>query len=114
MDIENEKRKYPRVEVNWPVIIYYEDEEIDGETNNISAEGLSVRTEKPLPLKKVLSISLNPPEHQVIGLKGEVVWSDMYGIDGNSKTDVYGLGVCLLEISEEDKMLIKEMISHYL
>ena len=114
MDSVNEKRKYPRVEVNWPVTIYYKDEEMEGETKNISAEGLLVRTENPLPLKKIISISLNPPEHQAIGVKGEVVWSDLYGINGESKTDVYGLGVCLVEISEGDKKLIKEMINNYL
>ena len=114
MNIKEEKRKYPRVEVKWPVTIYFENEEIEGESKNICAEGLSICTEKPLPLKKILSISLNPPEHQAIGLKGEVVWSDLYGIDGTSKTDVYGLGVCLVEISEDDKKLIKDMINNYL
>lgn len=112
--MKEEKRKYPRVEVNWPVVIYFGDEEIEGESKNISSKGLFVCTEKPLPLKKILSVSLKPPEHQAIGLKGEVIWSDLYGIDGTSKTDVYGLGVCLVEIPEEDKKLIKEMISNYL
>ena len=114
MDIEKEKRNYPRIEISWPVTIYFDDETIEGETKNISVEGIFIQTEKPLPFKKQFSISINPPEHQAIGLKGEVVWSDLYGIDGASNTDVYGLGICLVELSEEDKKLIKAMISNYL
>ena len=114
MNTEKEKRNYPRVEVNWPVTIYFDDEKIEGETRNISVEGIFIHTEKPLPFKKSFSISVNPPEHQALGLKGEVVWSDLYGIEGAGESDVYGLGVCLVELSEEDKSLIKDMLSNYL
>ncbi|MGD9158969.1 MAG: PilZ domain-containing protein, partial [Desulfobacteraceae bacterium] len=114
LDIEKEKRKYPRVQVNWPVTIYFDDEKIEGETRNISVDGIFLQTEKPLPFKKNFSISVNPPEHQAIGLKGEAVWSDLYGIEGTGEANVYGLGVCLVELSEEDKQLIKAMINNYL
>ena len=114
MDFKKEKRKYPRVEVTWPVTIYYEDEKIDGETKNISAEGVSLQCEKPLPVNRAFSILINPPDHQAIDLKGEVIWSELYGIDGAHKTDVYGLGVCLVELSEEDKQLLKAMLSNYI
>ena len=112
--MENEKRKYPRVEVNWPVTIYCENEEIEGESRNISAEGIFISTEKPLPLNKPLSISVRPPDHQAIGLKGEVVRSDIYGIGHDGETDIYGLGVCLVELSEDDKKVIKSILSKYL
>ena len=114
MNIKEDKRNYPRVEINWPVTIYYEDEEIEGETRNISSEGLFISCEKALPLKKILNISLNPPEHQALGLRGEVIWSDLYGIDGSNKMDVYGIGICLVEVTEGNKKLIKEMINNYL
>ena len=109
-----EKRKYPRVEINWPVTIYVDDEIIEGETNNISAEGVSVRSETPLPVNKVFSILIRPPDHQAIDLKGQVVWSDMYGVTGAEETEVYGLGICLVELSEEDKKAIKAMLSNSL
>ncbi len=112
--MENEKRKFPRVEVNWPLTIYFEDGEIEGETMNISAEGLFIHTENPLPLKKNFRISINPPDHQAIGLNGEVIRSDLYGIDGSGESDVYGLGICLVDLSEEDKRIIRDMLSNYL
>ncbi len=114
MDKEIELRKEPRIEVSWPVAIFWENEKMEGESRNISAEGLFIRCAKPLPLNRVFDISLNPPEHQALGLKGKVIWSDMYGIEGGEKPDVYGLGVCLVELSEADKKNIKEMISSYL
>lgn len=109
-----DKRKHPRVEVNWPITIYFEDEKIEGESRNISAEGLFICSERPLPLKKILRISINPPDHQAIGLSGEIVWSDMYGIDGGGKLDVYGIGICLVELSDEDKNIIKTVLNNYL
>jgi len=114
LENEAEKRKTPRVEVNWPVTIYFEDEIIEGETRNISAEGLFIYSESPLPLNINFSILINPPEHQAIDLKGEVVWSDLYGVEGEGKLDVYAAGICLVEFSEEDKKLIKAMINNYL
>lgn len=114
MEGKKEKRHNPRVEVRWPVTIYIEGEEIEGESRNISSEGFSICCEKPLPLKKIFSISINPPEHQAIGIKGEVVWSEIYGINGTGKESVYGIGICLVEISEDDKNIIKTMINNYL
>lgn len=114
MEIEKEKRKSPRVEINWPATVFYDDEKIEGETKNISAEGVSLQCEKPLPVNKVLSILINPPDHQAIGLKGEVAWADMYGIEGAGKGVVYGLGACLVELSEDDKSILREMLSKYL
>jgi hypothetical protein len=114
LDFENEKRKYPRVEVNWPVTIYFDNKTIEGVTTNISVEGVSLQCDKPLPVNKDFSILISPPEHQAIDLKGRVVWSDLYGIDGAHKIDVYGIGACLVKLSEEDKQTVREMLNNYL
>jgi hypothetical protein len=114
MDRKTELRNHPRVDVSWPLTIFFENEKLDGVSRNISVEGLFIRCEKPLPLNRVFDISINPPDHQAMGLKGKIIWSDMYGIEGREKTDVFGLGICLVELSEEDKRQIKEMISNYL
>ena len=114
MDKEIELRKHPRIDVSWPVTVFWENDKMEGESRNISSEGLFIHCSKPLPLNKVFDISLNPPEHQALGLKGKVIWSDMYGIEGGTKPDVYGLGVCLVDLSEEDKRQIKKILSNYL
>ncbi len=84
---------------------------MDGEIKNISSEGLQICCESPLPLEKVFRISINPPEYQSIGMTGKVVWSNMYGMKGEK--DVYGMGVCLVKISKEGKIQIKEILSKY-
>jgi len=111
---DSNRRQYERIDICWPVTIYYDDEEIAGETENISAEGLYVCSEKPLPLNKVFSISIDPPEHQVFGAKGKVIWSDLYGIGGDENKDVYGIGICLVKISEEDKRDLEDVLMNYL
>lgn len=102
MTIENERRHRERLEVSWPITIYYEDEEIDGEAKNISSEGIYVYCEKPLPINRILSVSIFPPEQQTLSAKGKVIWSDLYGIDGDESKDTYGIGICLVEMEEED------------
>ena len=114
MDKGIELRKQPRMEVSWPITIFCENEKMNGELRNISTEGLFIRCTKPLPLNKVFDISIFPPDQQTLCLKGKIIWSDMYGIEGGEKPDIYGLGVCLAELSEEDKEKIKEMIRSYL
>jgi len=49
-----------------------------------------------------------PPGRPAIGLTGKVVWSDVYGMD---KDSVFGMGVCLVEMNESDRLLLEEAVS---
>ena len=111
MAIEKERRQLPRVDINWPITIYTDNDKIEGETKNITSEGLYVCCENPLPLNKVFRMSVNPPEHQSFGLTGKVVWSDLYGIEGNE--NVYGMGICLVEISDNEQIQLHNILSNY-
>jgi hypothetical protein len=109
--IEKERRQLPRVEVNWPITIYTDINKMEGETQNISSEGLYICCDNPLPLNKIFRMSISPPEHQSIGVTGKVVWSDMYGIEG--KEDFYGIGICLVKISSAEQKQLHNIISNY-
>jgi hypothetical protein len=111
---ENDRRLHERMEICWPVTIYCDDEEIEGESKNMSADGLYVCSVKPLPFNKSFKISINPPNHQAMGLEGKVIWSDLYGIDDNENKDVCCIGICLLEMSNEDRKQLKEVLMDYL
>ena len=102
MTMENERRHCERVDVSWPITIYYDDEEVDGESKNMSAEGLYVYCESPLPVNKVLSVSIYPPDRDALVAKGKVIWSDLYGIDDDDSKDAYAIGICLVEMEKED------------
>lgn len=95
-----EKRNNPRVEVRWPVKVLTDAGQIEGETVNISLDGMSIYCDDPLPFNEVLSISIEPLNQSVITLSGKVVWSDSYGMDEGKSI---AIGVSFLEITDEDR-----------
>ena len=112
MDKDGERRHVPRIEANWPVTVFMDGEEIEGESRNISSEGMLICCDKPLPLNNALRISIRPPGHQAIGVTGKIIWSDFYGIDKDK--NIFGVGISLVEISEDDHAPLEEMISYYI
>jgi len=42
-------------------------------------------------------------------LTGKVVWADMYGLD--EEENAFGMGVCLVEIAEEDQKFLLNAVS---
>jgi hypothetical protein len=103
-----DRRRKRRNEVRWRVTIETVQGTIEGETRNVSLEGLLVCCEEPLRLQESYRIAILPPGHSAIGVTGKVVWSDVYGMD---KDSVFGMGVCLVEVSEKDRLLLEEAVS---
>ena len=108
-DNTEERRKHPRLEVDWPITVFTDGDTVEGEALNISLEGISICCEEPLPLKKILRITIAPHDHPIIQISGEVVWSDLYGMDDDKTT--IGMGLCFVEISDEDRLAIKKLVS---
>jgi hypothetical protein len=103
-----DRRTLPRNEVRWRVSIETVQGTIEGETRNVSLEGLLVCCDEPLRLQESYRIAILPPNCPAIGVTGKVVWSDVYGMDRDS---VFGMGVCLVEVSEKDRRLLEEAVS---
>lgn len=112
MENSSEKRRHPRIKVEWPVIVSKGDDFIEGETKNIAFDGIAICCEEPLPLDEIVSISIEPDEQQSIVVSGKVVWSDVYGLDDQNIT--YGVGVCFVKISDEDRSRFLDLISDLL
>ncbi len=108
MDDFIDKREHPRSEVRWPISVSMEGSTIDGETMDISVSGISIYCDDPLPLNQTFQISIMPPDQPAIEVAGRVVWSDCYGIDEET---TFGMGVCLVEISDEDRDRFNELVS---
>ncbi|MDY6974097.1 MAG: PilZ domain-containing protein [Thermodesulfobacteriota bacterium] len=102
-----DRRKKSRRDIRWPVAVSTDGGIIEGEAQNISSEGIFITCEEPLHLHEVFSISILPPNHEVIGVSGKLIWSDFYGINGEGKNVC--MGVCLLEISDEDRMFLENI-----
>lgn len=104
-----DRRMHYRMEVKWPVTIIMKNGTVEGETTNISAQGVSIFCEEPLIMNDIYTLHIRPPDYDAIEVSGKVVWSDMYGIDGENKT--VGIGVCIVEISNKDHGYFKDIIS---
>jgi len=104
-----ERRKYHRINVTWPISIVFDEEVIDGETINITVDGVLIRCEEPLKLNEVFRIFITPPNHQGIEVNGKVIWSDHYAIDEQDAT--FGMGICFVKISDVDRHFLKDLVS---
>lgn len=109
MPDKTERRQYPRYEVRWPVTVFADDDKTTGETIDIAIDGISVCCEKPLRIKQVYRILILPPDSQIIEVAGKAIWSNLYGVDDNDAT--VGMGICFIEISDNDRELLNDMIS---
>lgn len=107
-----ESREHPRIEARWPITIITDQSTIEGETRNISVDGISFFCEKPIRLNKIYRMSISPPNHQIIELTGKVIWSDLYGVD--DEDTAVALGVCFIKISNDDRHFIDEVVSAHL
>jgi hypothetical protein len=107
-----ERRKEPRIDVRWPVAVMSDQGTIKGETRDISSEGVAIFCDEPLRLDASYHIAVTPPEHAALDITGRVIWSDLYGMeDGNTAV---GMGICFVELSGEDRGLLKQIVSAHL
>ena len=109
MNSGSDKRKHPRVNARWPVTVFTDQGEIDGETINISLEGIAICCDEPLHLNRIFRISIITLDDHIIQVFGKVVWSDVYGMD-DQETEI-GMGVCFVEVSDKDRHIINDVIS---
>jgi hypothetical protein len=68
-----EKRRLPRIVVNWPVEVFLDDRIIEGTVKNITLKGLFVCFEEPLTLKEKLRLSVFTSSDKVINIVGKTV-----------------------------------------
>ncbi|MFC1829174.1 PilZ domain-containing protein [Thermodesulfobacteriota bacterium] len=111
MSTGSEKRKYPRFDARWPITVFTDRDEIEGETINISLEGIAICCEKPLHLNKIFRMSMVSTDDQIIQIAGKIVWSDLYGMD--DEETAIGMGICFVEVSDKDRHIINQVISSY-
>ncbi len=104
-----ERRKRQRTQVKWPVNVFTDHGTIEGETRDISVDGVFVSCEEPLSLNKNYRMGIIPPNHEIIDVTGKVVWSNLYGIDKNNTT--FGMGICFVEIPNNDGNFLDSVVS---
>jgi hypothetical protein len=104
---KQEKRITPRAQVRWPVTLLTPEENIEGEIENISAEGAFVSCRDFPPLEDDFVMVIKPPDHKTINLNGKIVWSTvLQSSEGNSQ---FGLGVQFTRMATDDSQFLHSM-----
>jgi hypothetical protein len=103
------KDKVTRIEVRWPITVLTDEDSIEGETRNITAAGMFIRCQEPLRVNETYRISIRPPDRQAIELTCKVMWSNLYGIDGQDTA--YAMGFYFVKVSDEDQHFLSDTIS---
>jgi hypothetical protein len=89
----------------WPVRILSDQGTIEGETRDISFDGIYICMDEPLRLNEKFRMAISPPNRQAIGVTGKVVWSDMYALD--EEETPFAMGMSLVKISRKDLKAIE-------
>lgn len=106
---KKEKRRNSKRFIRWPVEVEAEHGMVGGETRNLSFDGIYIRCDEPLRVNQDFRMAILPPDRGAIGLRGKVVWADLYGIDRDE--NAFGMGVCLVEIADRDRRVFEEAVS---
>jgi len=70
------RRELPRLSVSWPMTIRTETGEVDGETRNITGEGMFLYCSERLHEGTVYPVTIKLPEKRV-DMRGNVTWSNL-------------------------------------
>lgn len=111
MRIEN--RQHPRVPCNWPATILTHEQPLDGTVENISNEGLFVRSNRLVPRRKILSMILEPPNYASLEIIVQTVWENVWFLP-NDEIEAIGVGTRILNIPYVDRQFLATIISDYL
>ncbi len=108
--VGEEKRQFPRVEVTWPVTMLTAQGPIEGEVNNISLGGAFVHCqEQPESNETFRMIIKVPHSRQFLRASARVARSNIYNPEGADEPR--GIGVRFVEISDDDRQYIREVVA---
>lgn len=104
---EEEKRKHPRVDINWPASIETSYGRMAGEVKNISLGGAFICCKKPLQLRKVFHMSMIGPENDPLTVTAQVAWSNANMLE--EKVVNRGMGVRFIKMSDRHIQLVRQI-----
>ena len=105
-----DKRQFPRVEVTWPVTMLTAQGPIEGEVNNISLGGAFVHCQEQPESNCPFRMSIKgPSSRQGLRASDRVARSNIYNPEGSDEPR--GIGVRFVEISDDDRQYIREVVA---
>ena len=102
-----EKRLHPRIPANWPATLHNVQGSIEGETKDISVDGVFIFLSEKPEFGVNFPMLLKPSEERSISVVGKRVWSGTFNIDNRP---VFGIGVRFIHLSPEDQQYIASLV----
>ena len=102
-----ERRLHPRILMNWPATLHNVQGSIEGETKDISVDGVFIFLSEKPKVGVNFPILLKPSDGRSISVVGKKVWSSTFSIDNRP---VFGMGVQFMLISPEDRRFISTLV----
>lgn len=105
----SERRKAPRINVNWPVTLITSQGTIEGESRNITPSGVFIHCKKKLPEGEVYQMIIKLPNGKQIIVKGQMMWSNLNGREDTGA--LVDMGFSFIKMSDEDQKVLRTVIS---
>ena len=102
-----ERRLHPRILVKWPAVVETPQGSVEGETKDISVDGVFIFCANEPEIVERFSLLLKPYEQRTISIVGAKIWSGSFTIDNKT---VFGMGVQFIQISTEDRAYIAALV----
>ena len=112
MTITQERRKHPRVEVDWPAIVQTSHQFIGGDIGNISTGGVFIHCLTSPAQDGPFSIFIKTPrEEKPLLATGRLAWSNILSCDDD--IDSCGFGLRFTKLSRESRRVLSEATSEH-
>jgi hypothetical protein len=107
----NERRQFPRADVDWPVVIETAQRYVDGRTVDLSAGGAFICCREPIDQKEEFLMAIFDIPHlgRHLPISAEVVRSEIHCLDHDLLT--HGIGVRFTQIADEDREFISTAVA---
>ena len=105
-----EKRKLPRIEVQWPVTMITEKGSVEGEARRITVEGVFIHCTERLSLNETYRLEIKPGVEK-IEVMGKLLWSNLES--AADRNALPGMGFCFVKVGEGDRERLREAIQKY-
>ena len=106
MSFPHDRRKSPRVGIQWPITIQTAGGSIEAKLKNLAADGAYIYCKQTSDPDNFVPITINPPNHSPLKVTAKVLWADQ----GSSP----GMGVRFVQMSEKDRHFLVNEVSELL
>jgi uncharacterized protein (TIGR02266 family) len=107
-NVGEQRRKHPRVDIQWRASMETPDGAIEAEITNISLGGAFICCKKPLPIGEVFRLAMMGPNNEPVIATAQVVWSNVNVPE--EKVVNRGMGVRFIKMSERHIQLVGQIL----